>query len=372
MSSVTQRISEIKQPAGGYLPLSKMNIIEIFDNKNLADNENLHPSVIGLVIDYLSRFLLGTPVKEAFAISLRGAKVAEQFGVVDARAKAFVLLRHIKGIDDDSIVCASKLVSYDVWLRNTRYASNVLGDSETEPDMDTISNIRIMVERSISFFEKYGPVKVDGFTFETAGYTNVVDSGDGDFLTQDTLWDFKVLSRRPSSKHTLQIMMYWIMGQHSGKDIFKGISRVGIFNPRWNVIYTIDVADIEDDVIKQIVYAVEISMFIGLLLYIAAPGFYIDFLLKKAIIPNDTLFQVRRYYQGLFGVTMTSSLCLYALIYELHDIQKKNKKRIPIFMLLFVLLIMTMRKSALFGFLFVVIFELFLSKKTNKIGRAHV
>ena len=122
----------------------------------------------------------------------------------------------------------------------------------------------------------------------------------------------------------------------------------------------------QNDVIKQIVYAVEISMFIGLLLYIAAPGFYIDFLLKKAIIPNDTLFQVRRYYQGLFGVTMTSSLCLYALIYELHDIQKKNKKRIPIFMLLFVLLIMTMRKSALFGFLFVVIFELFLSKKTNK------
>lgn len=252
MSSVTQRISEIKQPAGGYLPLSKMNIIEIFDNKNLADNENLHPSVIGLVIDYLSRFLLGTPVKEAFAISLKGAKVAEQFGVADARAKAFVLLRHIKGIDDDSIVCASKLVSYDVWLRNTRYASNVLGNAETEPDRDTISNIRIMVERSISFFEKYGPVKVDGFTFETAGYTNVVDSGDGDFLTQDTLWDFKVLSRRPSSKHTLQIMMYWIMGQHSGKDIFKGISRVGIFNPRWNVIYTIDVADIEDDVIKQI------------------------------------------------------------------------------------------------------------------------
>lgn len=95
-------------------------------------------------------------------------------------------------------------------------------------------------------------MKVDGFTFETAGYTDVVDSGDGDFLTRDTLWDFKVLSKNPSPKYTLQIIMYWIMGQHSGKDIFKGISRVGIFNPRLNVVYTIDVTDIGNDVIKQI------------------------------------------------------------------------------------------------------------------------
>lgn len=252
MSSVTQRISEIKQPMGGYLPLSKMNITEIQDNRKLADNENLHPSIIGMVVDYLSRFMSGTPVKDAFSISLKGSKVAEKFGFSDARAKAFVLLRHIKGVDDDSIICACKLVTYDVWLRNTRYAMDALGEADTEPDKDTISNIRVMVERSVAFFEEYGPVKVDGFTFETAGYTDVVDSGDGDFLTQDTLWDFKVLSKNPSPKYTLQIIMYWIMGQHSGKDIFKGISRVGIFNPRLNVVYTIDVTDIGNDVIKQI------------------------------------------------------------------------------------------------------------------------
>ena len=38
----------------------------------------------------------------------------------------------------------------------------------------------------------------------------------------------------------------------SVKDIFKGISRVGIFNPRLNVVYTIDVVDIGANVIKQI------------------------------------------------------------------------------------------------------------------------
>lgn len=64
--------------------------------------------------------------------------------------------------------------------------------------------------------------------------------------------DLLELSKNPSPKYTLQIIMYWIMGQHSGKDIFKGISRVGIFNPRLNVVYTIDVTDIGNDVIKQI------------------------------------------------------------------------------------------------------------------------
>ena len=50
-------------------------------------------------------------------------------------------------------------------------------------DKNTIENIKILVERSLSFFEKYGPITKVGFTFEEKGYTNVVDAGDGDFFT---------------------------------------------------------------------------------------------------------------------------------------------------------------------------------------------
>ena len=89
-----------------------------------------------------------------------------------------------------------------------------------------------MVKRSVSFWNMYGPIIKDGFTFEPYGYTKTVDTGDGDFLTQDTLWDFKVSKAKPTNKHTLQLLMYWIMGQHSGKDEFKNISNLGIFNPR--------------------------------------------------------------------------------------------------------------------------------------------
>lgn len=57
-----------------------------------------------------------------------------------------------------------------------------------------------MIERALKFFERYGPKILDGFTFE-GGYTYIVSSGDGDFITEDTLWDFKV-SKLPIKKRT--------------------------------------------------------------------------------------------------------------------------------------------------------------------------
>ena len=58
MSSVTQRISEIKQPTGGYLPLSKMNIEVISDGYELKPNENIHSSVIGMAVVLWSSFFV--------------------------------------------------------------------------------------------------------------------------------------------------------------------------------------------------------------------------------------------------------------------------------------------------------------------------
>ena len=56
----------------------------------------------------------------------------------------------------------------------------------------------------------YGPVVKDGFTFD-GGYTDIVTAGDGDFLTFDTLWDFKVSIKPPTNANTLQLLMYYIM-----------------------------------------------------------------------------------------------------------------------------------------------------------------
>ena len=77
----------------------------------------------------------------------------------------------------------------------------------------------------------------DGFTFEDA-YTEKIDSGDGDFLTKDTMWDFKVSINEPTTKHTLQLLIYFLMGKQTGKRKFKALEKIGIFNPRLNHVYT--------------------------------------------------------------------------------------------------------------------------------------
>ena len=78
MSSVTQRIREIKQPKGGYINPSQFAIHKIDDRHLLAETENIHASIIGLTVDYLTRFAMGSKPLEAFEISWRGAEIAEK------------------------------------------------------------------------------------------------------------------------------------------------------------------------------------------------------------------------------------------------------------------------------------------------------
>lgn len=276
MASVTKTISNTSQPRGGYLPVSIMDYIQLEDNIVLNPKENVSPQLVGLVVDYLSRFIMickhwnefstsltGVTIQDisdkeaawsAFSISLQGARLAEQFGHNNTIAISTNLVSCIKReLDDDSIINACKLVSFDAWYRNKLIAARYPLTYDTiSPDKETIENICVMVNRSINFFNDYGPITAEGFTFEPDGYTDTVSTGDGDYLTKDTLWDFKVSKSKPSKDDTLQILMYYIMGKHSGQEQFETIENIGIFNPRLNTIYKINAASIDKGLIKKI------------------------------------------------------------------------------------------------------------------------
>ena len=98
MFSVTQRIKNIKQPRGGYINPKKFEITSLNDKIELHDKENIHAGLIGLCIDYMTRYMMGTPVEEAFKISLFGA---EKLGELKESMK---ILSKIKGIDKSSII----------------------------------------------------------------------------------------------------------------------------------------------------------------------------------------------------------------------------------------------------------------------------
>ena len=243
MASVKQRIKQIKQPVGGYIKPKEFTVINLSDDIDLKCDENIHSSLVGMAVDYMTRYMVGTPKEDAFKISLLGASLIKE----DDYAKN--LLKGISGLADSSISNACKLVGYDVCAR-----AGVIGYKPVqniEPDIDTISNIRIMVNRNINFIKEYGPITKDGFTFE-GGYTAIVSKGDGDFLTENTLWDFKVSKKAPTNAHTLQLLMYYLMGIHSIHEEFKTIRNLGIFNPRLNNVYLLEISKISQDIIEQV------------------------------------------------------------------------------------------------------------------------
>lgn len=266
MASVTQRIKQIKQPYGGYLPVKKLKKIELTDGQIIHDKENVAPQVVGMVVDYLTRFMLTHDKEKSFDISLQGAKIVDACELLhnfdDATGhnnqdQARVWLDGINGNDDTSIKNAINLVAYDTALR-AGYGAYIKSQmasllySSKDPSRDTLDNIRLMVHRSLYPFKKFSPLKSAGFTMP-GGYTDIVTSGDGDYLSDKILWDFKVSKNKPNSKQTLQILMYWIMLKHSDlADDTASIDTIGLFNPRLNVAYTINVYDIDPEIIAKV------------------------------------------------------------------------------------------------------------------------
>ena len=107
MATVKQRTKQVKQPRGGYAPLKLFDIYDFDDSKVLNEDENVHPSIVGAAIDYLSRILSGTNKRQAFDVSFKGAHNLYKVDMAKS------LLSRVINHDDDSIVAACKLAGFD-------------------------------------------------------------------------------------------------------------------------------------------------------------------------------------------------------------------------------------------------------------------
>ena len=107
MYSVTGRIKDVKQPRGGYIKPSEFETIELNDGKMLNDEENVHASVIGMAVDYLTRFMIGADLQEAFKISIMGVSLATKLGLTTAEKEAKKYLSGIKGLH---LMCGTEIL----------------------------------------------------------------------------------------------------------------------------------------------------------------------------------------------------------------------------------------------------------------------
>lgn len=244
MYSVKSRIESITQPRNGYISKDYLRLYAFDDGRDVNTSfpeYSSYASIQGTVVDYLTRFMCGAD--DAFNISLIGAQYVDQLETAQQ------LVRCIKGLDQESVLCACKLAGYDVaYRRGPDFFSSI---DYINPPESVISNIIQMVERSLSFLRSKGALIRTGFTFE-GGYSKLISSGDGDYLTEDGLWDFKVSTREPTSKETLQILVYYILGLHSVHKTFKKIKRIGLFNPLKNQSYEILLSELPDDVFHAV------------------------------------------------------------------------------------------------------------------------
>lgn len=248
--SVTHRVAEVKQPRGGYLPLKTFERVQYDDGIELAEAENVGAGTVGTVIDCLTRIRFGAKPKVAFGAALAGARGLEKRGVVGAVITCSWLVARTADVDtDEAIVAACKVAgSFDAFYRSGYYKPH----DEIEPDADTIANICIMLARSESFIQnRFGPVLLSGFMFEGA-YNDVVSYGDGDFLLAGGMFDFKTMKSDPKTKHTLQLLMYYLMGLASKHPEFRSVGRIGFYNPRLNKAYLKRVAEIPTDVLEEV------------------------------------------------------------------------------------------------------------------------
>lgn len=240
--TVTQRAKTIKQPWGGYIKRVDFEEKSLgAGEEELNEYENVHASLIGLAVDYLTRYMLTGNLEDSFKISLLGAKNINKIRTANK------LMKGISGIDDQSIINAIKLSGFDVLYRVGPFG--YVPVNQIKPDSDTIKNVRIMIKRTISFFDKYGPLVMDGFSFE-GGYTKIIANGDADYLTADTLWDLKVSKKYINKNHTMQLLIYWRMGLRSDYESFKNVKNLGIYNPRQNKVFIYDLAKLPNETIQ--------------------------------------------------------------------------------------------------------------------------
>lgn len=236
--SVAQRVRMVAQPRGGLLPASIFERIPMGDARALhpMSAETVPPDIAGLFVDYMTRVADGVDPRVAFRIPLLGARL------VGRSVEAERLVRRIRGFDPGSVRAACLLLDFD---RASRRGPGAWSPRPAAPDGGTRWNLVRMVARSRVFLDHYGPVAWEGFTFE-GGYTDLVTSGSGDFLTRDTIWDFKVsVAREPRPEWTLQLLAYWRLGVHSIHEEYGSIRRLGFFNPRRDAAWLLDVTRID-------------------------------------------------------------------------------------------------------------------------------
>lgn len=278
MMTVSQAVGVINQPRGGYINPKDLEETA-FEGDPIIDlsQENIHSSLIGLSVDYLSRYLLTKDKENSFDIPLKGVMALQHYaydirlGMEYDFSNSYDLLdeeiaftnyqemyrKLLDNLDtelsDLCIASAAKLSGFDVAYR--RGPEYFVGVDQIEPDDTTIEHIRQLTKRTVNMLKKYGKLVDAGFDFPKA-YTRRIINADADYLTEDTLWDLKVIKGKFGKGHIMQLLLYWRLGMKDSPKKFSKVKYIGIISPRHNKAYRYELSQIPQEFIDFLDYKV--------------------------------------------------------------------------------------------------------------------
>ena len=215
------------------------------DKSDLQEGEeSLKPTLMGTLIDYLTRIVIYKDLK-AFIKNTKNKKLIQQ------------LKKDFKDIDytqltQENIKLVTRLCLFEHSFRGNEYIDPL--KENIEINTLTCDHIKTMLNRANNFFNRFGqPVLTQykcSITTSLKEKTYVEVYGDGDYLLQDALVDFKVSKNGPTQDYVRQLLIYYI--GLVGKDLKKKkvkreeIKYLIIFNPRLDMFYKLDLESISE------------------------------------------------------------------------------------------------------------------------------
>lgn len=247
------------QPKGGFLPITAFDEMESDYKEDLIDGESLQGSVMGMLVEWLFMYEIGTPVNEMFHhldfIEKSQQRSKESYYRILERLKgkeidpdhdpsfifkpSKIYLEYTKykgqlkrGLDDESIKAMNALIRL-CGLYNDRIVDFELNKAD-------IHNARVMTKRTLAFFkDSVVQVQAHGVGYIKGETKKIAQGYIIDIITKDGVWDLKVMKGRPSGKQTMQVYLYSMLWDKPN------INHIGLFNARTNKGYKLNLKDID-------------------------------------------------------------------------------------------------------------------------------
>lgn len=233
------------------LPLSKIVSTRKFQkieyhSDNLGElpleEENMAPATTGTLIDFLTRIIVLND-DDAFGVSARGVgemandDQKKRYLYEAAMLKALVEDKEIDDLDDDVFNIGVNICAWEQALRGGYYFPPQIYPNDT-----TMAHYKVMLKRVKAYLEKIGNIIRTGYGSATA---NGLISGDGDYLSSDTLIDFKVSKHKTMQPNWVrQLFLYRVLLRDELVSPDQ-IKKLMIYNPRRDEGYLLDLTQID-------------------------------------------------------------------------------------------------------------------------------